>query len=192
MTRRANTEADFWSKVDKSGGPDACWPWTAYVAPNGYGRFKWRQVQWSAHQFALKLKLGHDPVNLALHTCEDRYPIGDNRHRICCNPAHLYDGTHQHNAADSRRTGRHAVGPRAGLNKLSTEQALDAIERRKCGETTTAIAKSLGVSQALISHICTGRVWKHLDRGAANDNGRASETSAAVEVPETIQLFNTN
>jgi hypothetical protein len=27
----------YWSKVDKSGGPDACWPWTAGRSAGGYG-----------------------------------------------------------------------------------------------------------------------------------------------------------
>jgi len=27
----------FWSKVDQSAGPNACWPWTAYRNPGGYG-----------------------------------------------------------------------------------------------------------------------------------------------------------
>src|SRR5438874_974236 len=28
----------FWSKVDKSGGPDACWPWTGCINAWGYGK----------------------------------------------------------------------------------------------------------------------------------------------------------
>lgn len=34
---RPTLEERFWTKVDKSGGPDACWPWTAYRS-GGYGR----------------------------------------------------------------------------------------------------------------------------------------------------------
>src|SRR5687768_1377339 len=29
--------ATFWAKVDMSGGEDACWPYTGYVTPEGYG-----------------------------------------------------------------------------------------------------------------------------------------------------------
>lgn len=32
-------EARFWSKVDKSGGPDGCWLWKAGLDKHGYGRF---------------------------------------------------------------------------------------------------------------------------------------------------------
>lgn len=28
----------FWEKVDRSGGPDACWPWQARIDALGYGR----------------------------------------------------------------------------------------------------------------------------------------------------------
>src|SRR5438105_2799861 len=30
-------EDRFWSKVDCSGGKDACWPWKAHVGSHGYG-----------------------------------------------------------------------------------------------------------------------------------------------------------
>src|SRR6185312_561373 len=29
----------FWDRVDRSGGPDACWPWTGAINKSGYGSF---------------------------------------------------------------------------------------------------------------------------------------------------------
>lgn len=29
---------DFWSKVDQSAGPTACWPWRNGLSAKGYGR----------------------------------------------------------------------------------------------------------------------------------------------------------
>lgn len=31
---RKNTEQDIWGKIDRSAGPDACWPWLKYTQPS--------------------------------------------------------------------------------------------------------------------------------------------------------------
>ena len=73
----------FWTKVDKSGGPDACWPWLAAIDTGGYGRVtgdgngKWR----AAHRVAWELTNGPIPEGLVIdHLC---------RNRACQNPKHL-------------------------------------------------------------------------------------------------------
>lgn len=33
----------FWPKVDKSGGPDACWPWLGGINGDGYGFIRDRE-----------------------------------------------------------------------------------------------------------------------------------------------------
>lgn len=80
-------EKRFWPKVDRSGGPDACWPWLGARrgrTDNGdrYGNFQMspgRHV--GAHQAAYELTHGPVPTGLHLdHLC---------RNRICVNPAHL-------------------------------------------------------------------------------------------------------
>lgn len=48
-----SAEKRFWRKVDKSGGPDACWPWLASTHPGGYGQFyDARNKPIYAHRFA--------------------------------------------------------------------------------------------------------------------------------------------
>lgn len=89
--RRDRSER-FWSKVDKSGGPDACWPWTDTPNRDGYGTFYWGVGQKLAHRVAWFLTYGEWPTNQLDHTCHngtdcnlsDRCP-----HRRCVNPAHL-------------------------------------------------------------------------------------------------------
>lgn len=39
IARQQAIAARFWSKVDKSGGKNACWPWMAGSFPPGYGVF---------------------------------------------------------------------------------------------------------------------------------------------------------
>src|ERR1035437_6125251 len=91
-TYRAPSEAldpveVFWSKVDRLGGPDACWPWMGARDQDGYGLFRppkaTRRPTQRAHRFALELKLGRPlaPGMQARHAVCDNPP--------CCNPAHL-------------------------------------------------------------------------------------------------------
>jgi hypothetical protein len=111
-------------KTDRSGGPDACWPFTGCISVNrgsglGYGQLRVgskvdgtrRLVK--AHRLALILKTGEDrPLEDACHSCDNT---------VCCNPAHLSWGTHRANMADYiAKYGRIAVSkrplpPRPGL-----------------------------------------------------------------------------
>lgn len=101
--------ARFWAKVDRTAGPDGCWPWqAAYNRPSTHYRQRHRAgesrrpVFWLApgvvvyaHRYALSLA---DDVPLydrhgweACHRC---------RNYRCCNPGHLYWGTPDQNRAD--------------------------------------------------------------------------------------------
>ncbi len=71
----------FWSKVDKSGGTESCWPWMAYINKRGYGGVYFNKKQCKAHRVAYELIKGHIPDGLTLdHLC---------RRRECVNPLHL-------------------------------------------------------------------------------------------------------
>ena len=73
--------AAFWAKVDRSGGPEACWPWTASKNAWGYGAFSLERKSMGAHRFAYELLVGSIPDRLTLdHLC---------RNRACVNPHHL-------------------------------------------------------------------------------------------------------
>lgn len=92
----------FWAKVDKSGGPDACWHWTATIGPdNGYGQFHdgFRLVK--AHRFSYELECGDIPKWADLdHTCHNGsgcYEVPCD-HRKCVNPKHLEAVTRSINA----------------------------------------------------------------------------------------------
>lgn len=107
--RPARPVADrFWEKVDRSGGPDACWPWIAALEHDGYGRFQTshqgqaRKVR--APRMAWLLTHGDIPDALCIcHRC-DNPP--------CCNPAHLWLGTNLENTQDKMQKGRHVSGKR--------------------------------------------------------------------------------
>jgi len=106
----------FLAKVDRSGGPNACWPWKAAVMKNGYGAFardKGHIIK--SHRVAFFLATDQDPREQCVcHSCDVRYPIGSIEYRKCCNPSHLWLGSHANNIADRDKKGRGASGDRSG------------------------------------------------------------------------------
>jgi hypothetical protein len=99
-TRRGRpVEVRFWEKVDRSGGPDVCWPWLGTRDAKGYGHFSLELRMEKAHRVALRLSGVEVPATLLVcHHC-DNPP--------CCNPAHLFVGTVRDNALDMIAKGRH-------------------------------------------------------------------------------------
>src|SRR5262245_2088175 len=105
----------FWSKVDKSGGPDACWPWLGGKQDNGYGHFFLCGRTLQASRVAL---FGVDVLNSeehALHDC-DNPP--------CCNPGHLHPGDNVDNTAEAFDRGRRLRGEQHPNSKLTDVEVL--------------------------------------------------------------------
>jgi hypothetical protein len=71
----------FWERVDRSAGPQQCWPWTGSRNWLGYGRAKVRGRHSNAHRIAYLLAGRPIPAGFQVdHLC---------RVRACCNPQHL-------------------------------------------------------------------------------------------------------
>lgn len=106
MTR----DDEFWSNVDRSRGPAACWPWKRGTDANGYGWLRWHGQRARAHRVALALD-GRPPApgQVARHLCNNMR---------CCNPAHLAIGTHRDNAQDRVAAGHQKCGKRDRLLDL--------------------------------------------------------------------------
>lgn len=147
--------ANFWKYVDDSAGEDGCWPWTGSVVTGGYGKFKARTSQITAHRVSYAIHYGDLPAGLFVcHRCDNRR---------CVNPAHLFLGTTQDNTADRDAKQRQARGERQHLAQL-TAPAVVAIREQyaRGGTTTRALATAYGVSQYCVMAILHRRTWKHV------------------------------
>lgn len=77
---------------------NSCWQWQGATAGLGYGQLRIENCNVSAHRIAWYLEHGDIPDNtLILHHCDNT---------SCCNPAHLYAGTHSDNLHDAWERGR--------------------------------------------------------------------------------------
>lgn len=107
-TWQTTVEGRFWAKVDRSGGPDACWPWIGHVKNNGYGVF-WRAERDRPYAHRLAFTISHGAIAAGLdvdHQCHNRdggcYGGNACPHRRCCNPAHLRSATRSVNLRAGR------------------------------------------------------------------------------------------
>lgn len=166
--------ARFWSHIDKSGGPLACWPWTGTRLQNGYGWSRFLGKTRPAHRVVCFLSIGYWP-QVARHSC-DNPP--------CCNPAHILPGTYTDNSADMIARGRSATGARNGTHTHPESRARGKRngahkypERLPCGENNILakfpdalieaarnseglqreIARRFGMSQQHVSRIKLGQ-----------------------------------
>jgi hypothetical protein len=145
----------FWANVDTSGGPDACWPWTGFVGPNGYGQIRVNRRAEMAHRYCFILHNG--PLlhgEQVCHSCDNR---------VCCNARHLFKGDQQANMTDKVNKGRQAKGERVGTSKLTDDQVREIRARYAAGGISqAALAAEYGVHQHPIWEIVTGNSWKHI------------------------------
>jgi len=181
---RLPVEQRFWSKVNKETcvgdacgchqGIDHCWPWTAGLAQNGYGKFKvWVDDHWThelAHRTSYRLTHGSIPEGLwVCHACD---------YKPCCRPLHLWPGTVADNTRDAYNKGRldmealwargctpevwaQISGEKHYNAKLTEPQVREIIAltgTMRCRD----IADRYSVSAATVCYIQTGKKWKHL------------------------------
>lgn len=150
--------ARFWSKVDKR-GPDECWPWTAGRIAFGYGHFRLHYRKINASRYAYILTNG--PISdeiLVCHEC-DNPP--------CCNPKHLFLGTHKDNAQDCIKKGRSKPpsGESHGMAKLTDEKVKEIRQRYTNGERMIDLALEYEVTKTTIIEIVAGTHWLKVTGG---------------------------
>ena len=138
----------LWRRVDKSGGPDACWPYMGSRNSSGYGGLGGKDG--STHRAAHESENGPIPDGMSVcHRC-DNPP--------CCNPAHLFLGTVLDNSRDMVSKGRSpdTRNERSGKAKLTNAQIEEIRERWGSGETLKSLAREFRVSSSYLTRVTQG------------------------------------
>lgn len=146
-------------KTDRSGGPDACWPFSGGDSRCRSGhRQVWHDGRMDqVHRAVWELEHGQIPDGMVVrHRCDNP---------SCVNPAHLELGSVADNNRDRDERGRHIPlpGMKNGNAKLTREEAVEI--RRLAGEgriSQKRIAQMFGTSQGNVSLIHRGKAWSHV------------------------------
>lgn len=148
----------FWSEVFIKEQSE-CWEWSGCRHVTGYGKTTVNRKDYTTHRLAYFISRRIDPGELLVcHHCDNR---------ACCNPVHLFLGTHKENVTDMVKKGRNPRGDSSRSSKL-TEVDLSTIQSmRSNGLTYKKIAKILGVSVVCVWQAHNRTNWKHV----ANQGG---------------------
>ena len=117
----------------------------------GYGRLKIDGKDQLAHRVAYELF--KDPIpeeKLVMHSCDVR---------PCCNPKHLFLGTHQDNMDDKVNKQRQARGSQNGNARL-TEVGVKSI--RQDDRSFKVIGDAHGIAADTVGQIKRRRRWNHI------------------------------
>lgn len=127
-----------------------CWEWIGARHRKGYGKIVGAQGTQYAHRVAWVLKHGPIPDELmVLHRCDNPR---------CCNPAHLFLGTHADNMRDMVVKGRGRLIAKWAARLTESEVLAIRVDAR----TQRDIAAAYGVCQNAVGRIKRGETWKHL------------------------------
>ena len=134
--------------VDRSGGPDACWPWTRATNANGYGIITNKDggtaiASRAAYEEARGVTL--DRSTAVMHLCNNP---------PCCNPSHLRAGSMAENQAYMAASGRTHRGEGNPQAKLSDTDVAHMRALRAEGWKLAELAERFSVSVAQVSRIC--------------------------------------
>ena len=148
-------EQRFWAKVVKGVAPDDCWGWSgAKRKSDGYGAMKIDNKTRRSHVVSYEIHHGPVPAGmLVCHRCDNPQ---------CCNPRHLFLGSHKQNTQDMLVKGRHrtALGVASPFAKLSD----DAVrEIRGSTESSRWLGRKFEVSKTVVLRVKNRRGWKHVD-----------------------------
>lgn len=145
---------------DRSGGPDACWPWLRCATAAGYG---WVNIGGGkcvlAHRAMWQDIHGDIPSGMVIcHRCDNPK---------CINPAHLFLGTPRDNTQDMFAKGRRGYCGHPGVThpkaKLTEAVVLEIRDRaaRRTG-TMRGMGREYGVSGTTIRLIVQRKIWQHV------------------------------
>lgn len=123
--------------------------------PAGYGRLRLDGKMILAHRAIWSVINGDIPAGVEVcHKCDNP---------LCCNPEHLFLGTHTDNMRDMSAKGR--TGTHFGIANVNAKLTPDSVRAiRKLSGTFSQrkIAEMHGVNQAAVWAILAGKTWSHV------------------------------
>lgn len=158
----AAQHATFWPRVLIKN--EGCWEWLGAKDERGYGRLRVDGQLMLAHRHAYRICVERIPDGvLVCHRCD---------HPWCCNPSHLFPGTHADNLEDARSKGRwlpnkiNNFSRKRGADNSSSKLTADEVRairtRLTQKESHHSIAKAFKVLPFTIDRIATGEIWNHV------------------------------
>lgn len=150
----------IWSRIERK-EPNDCWLWQGAKNTDGYGIVSvvvaGKETTRRAHRLVYEMVNGPIADGMKIcHTCDTP---------ACCNPAHLWEGTHLENMEDMVAKGRGVgknPGEAHGRSKLTEGQVRDARRRWRRGERTSDMAKEFGVSSSVLQKAIDRETWSHI------------------------------
>lgn len=138
-----------------------CWEWKYGKHDFGYGRYRMGKKMETTHRLSYMLTRPDEDISEleVCHEC-DNPP--------CCNPDHLFSGTHHQNMIDMEEKGRAIKpgpknAPKGEDHKLSVLTWEDVKEirrlKRETDMTQSKMAEIFGVSFRQISRIILNKAW---------------------------------
>lgn len=168
--------------IDETTG---CWNYNGYTTPKGYGLFCLRQdgrkKQLLVHRLVWEHFNGPVPDGMfMLHKCDNPN---------CCNPDHLYPGTHAENMADACNRNRMKKGTDSNLSVLSEDEVIAIRRKYDDGAPIKRIAREFGVSRWAIYQIGRRQSWKHIPESTerpAHDFHQVALVGQVVNVADGV------
>lgn len=140
----------FWNNVDRR-EKDECWNWKIALDKHGYGKAKiggkFRLAHRAAYEMA-NLEINRDKS--VLHSCDNPK---------CCNPYHLFQGTHLENMKDmvAKKRNAHNRTKRKLTQELATAIRIDFYR----GAPKLFLGRKYGVSPSTIRSVISRETWNH-------------------------------
>ncbi|WP_161966785.1 HNH endonuclease [Mycobacterium marinum] len=129
-----------------------CWNWPN-ASPDGYAKLTISGVRDRVHRWAFRAYVGPIEDGLhVLHHCDNK---------LCCNPTHLFLGTHADNMKDMADKGIGARGLNNSCGKLTDEQVVQMRAKYKRGFPISWLADEFGVHRNYVHQIVRNKPVKN-------------------------------
>ena len=151
---RQSVEARLLARLRRD-AKTGCWVWTG-AKTVGYGRIGiGHKTVACTHRVSYELYRDCTGGRFVCHRCDNP---------ACCNPQHLFLGSHADNMADMVRKRRQSFrkGERSPTAKLTDDVVVRIRERVAAGEPRASVASEYRIDTSTATRIVTGKAWPHL------------------------------